>query len=38
LQEILGLPASEASTLEHRSLEQLQAITAELRQQIRDRS
>jgi len=38
LQEILGLPASEASTLVHRSLEQLQAITAELRQQIRDRS
>jgi hypothetical protein len=38
LQEILGLPASEASMLEHRSLEQLQAITAELRQQIRDRS
>jgi len=38
LQEILGLPASEASTLEHRTLEQLQAITAELRQQIRDRS
>jgi hypothetical protein len=38
LQEILGLPTSEASTLEHRSLEQLQAITAELRQQIRDRS
>jgi hypothetical protein len=38
LQEILGLPASEASTLEHSSLEQLQAITAELRQLIRDRS
>ena len=36
LQEILGLPLSDASTFQDRSLEQLQAITAELRQQVRD--
>jgi predicted transposase/invertase (TIGR01784 family) len=37
LQEILGLPISDPVTLEDRSLEQLQAITGELRQQFRDR-
>jgi hypothetical protein len=37
LQEILGLPISDASTLEDQSLEQLQAITVELRRQFRDR-
>jgi hypothetical protein len=37
LQEILGLPVSDPVTLEDRSLEQLQAITGELRQQFRDR-
>ena len=37
LQEILGLPLSDGATLEDRSLEQLQAITGELRQQFRDR-
>jgi len=37
LQEILGLPVSDATTLEDRSLEQLQSITGELRQQFRDR-
>jgi flagellar biosynthesis/type III secretory pathway protein FliH len=36
LQEILGLPVSDASTFHDRSLDQLQAITAELRQQVRD--
>jgi predicted transposase/invertase (TIGR01784 family) len=36
LQEILGLPLSDASTFQDRSLDQLQAITAELRQQVRD--
>jgi hypothetical protein len=35
-QEILGLPVSDASTFHDRSLDQLQAITAELRQQVRD--
>jgi predicted transposase YdaD len=38
LQEILGLPLSDASTFQDRSLDQLQAITAELRQQVRDRN
>jgi hypothetical protein len=37
LQDILGLPTSDASSLQDRSLEQLQAITGELRQQFRDR-
>jgi hypothetical protein len=37
LQEILGLPVSDGATLEDRSLEQLQAITGELRNQFRDR-
>jgi predicted transposase YdaD len=37
LQEILGLTLSDASSFQDRSLEQLQAITNELRQQIRDR-
>ena len=37
LQEILGLPLSDAATLEDRSLEQLQSITGKLRQQFRDR-
>ena len=37
LQEILGLPISDPAMLQDRSLEQLQAITTELRQQIRDR-
>jgi hypothetical protein len=37
LQDILGLPTSDASSFQDRSLEQLQAITGELRQQIRDR-
>ena len=37
LQEILGLPISDGATLEDRSLEELQAITGELRQQFRDR-
>ncbi|NBO66271.1 MAG: hypothetical protein EBU88_15750 [Acidobacteria bacterium] len=34
LQEILGLPISDPAMLQDRSLEQLQAITGELRQQI----
>jgi len=38
LQEILGLPLSDASTFRDRSLDQLQAITAELRQQVRERN
>jgi predicted transposase YdaD len=38
LQEILGLPLSDASTFQDRSLGQLQAITAELRQQVRERN
>ena len=37
LQEILGLPISDPVMLEDRSIEQLQAITGELRQQFRDR-
>jgi hypothetical protein len=37
LQDILGLPTIDASSLQDRSLEQLQAITGELRQQFRDR-
>jgi predicted transposase/invertase (TIGR01784 family) len=37
LQEIFGLPISDPAMLQDRSLEQLQAITTELRQQIRDR-
>ena len=37
LQEILVLPLSDGATLEDRSLEELQAITGELRQQFRDR-
>ncbi|MFN5916751.1 MAG: Rpn family recombination-promoting nuclease/putative transposase, partial [Planctomycetota bacterium] len=37
LQEILGLPISDGATLEDQSLEELQAITGELRQQFRDR-
>ena len=37
LQEVLGLPISDPVMLEDRSLEQLQAITGELRQQFRDR-
>ena len=37
LQEILGFPVSDGATLEDRSLEELQAITGELRQQFRDR-
>jgi hypothetical protein len=37
LQEILGLPVSDGATLEDQSLEQLQAITGELRNQFRDR-
>jgi predicted transposase YdaD len=38
LQEILGLPVSDASTFHDRSLDQLQAITTELRQQVRERN
>jgi len=38
LQEILGLPVSNASTIHDRSLDQLQAITTELRQQVRERN
>jgi flagellar biosynthesis/type III secretory pathway protein FliH len=38
LQEILGLPLSDASTFQDRSLEQLQAITTELCQQVRERN
>jgi predicted transposase YdaD len=38
LQEILGLPLSDASTFQDRSLDQLQAFTAELRQQVRERN
>lgn len=38
LREILGLPLSDASTFQDRSLDQLQAITAELRQQVRERN
>ncbi|MCY3006461.1 MAG: Rpn family recombination-promoting nuclease/putative transposase [Planctomycetota bacterium] len=38
LQEILGLPLSDASTFQDRSLDQLQAITTELRQQVRERN
>ena len=38
LQEILGLTLSDASTFQDRSLGQLQAITAELRQQVRERN
>jgi len=38
LQQILGLPLSDASTFQDRSLDQLQAITAELRQQVRERN
>jgi flagellar biosynthesis/type III secretory pathway protein FliH len=38
LQEILGLPLSDASTFQDRSLDQLQAITSELRQQVRERN
>ena len=37
LQEILGVPTSDASSFQDLGLEQLQAITAGLRQQIRDR-
>jgi hypothetical protein len=37
LQEILGIPTSDASIFQDLGLEQLQAITAGLRQQIRDR-
>ena len=37
LQEILGIPTSDASSFQDLGLEQLQAITAGLRQQIRDR-
>ncbi|MFM8262971.1 MAG: Rpn family recombination-promoting nuclease/putative transposase, partial [Pirellula sp.] len=37
LQEILGLPISDEATLEDQSLEHLQAITVELRQQFRNR-
>jgi hypothetical protein len=37
LQEIFGLPISNPAMLQDRSLEQLQAITAELRKQFRDR-
>jgi predicted transposase YdaD len=37
LQEISGLPISDPAMLQDRSLEQLQAITGELRQQIRAR-
>ena len=37
LQEISGLPISDPAILQDRSLEQLQAIATELRQQIRDR-
>ena len=37
LQEILGIPTSDASSFQDLGLEQLQAITAELRQQVRDR-
>jgi hypothetical protein len=37
LQEILGIPTSDASIFQDLGLEQLQAITAELRQQVRDR-
>ena len=38
LQEILGLPASDGASLEGRTLEDLQAIASELRQQLRDRN
>ena len=38
LQDILGLPTIDASSLQDRSLEQLQAITGELRKQFRDRN
>ena len=38
LQEILGLPISDPAMLQDRSLEQLQAITGELRKQIRARN
>ena len=38
LQEISGLPISDPAMLQDRSLEQLQAITGELRQQIRARN
>jgi predicted transposase YdaD len=38
LQEISGLPISDPATLQDRSLEQLQAITGELRNQFRDRN
>jgi predicted transposase/invertase (TIGR01784 family) len=37
LQEMLGLPISDPAMLQDRSLEQLQAITGELRHQFRDR-
>ena len=37
LQEILGLPLTDASKFQDRSLEQLQTIATELRQQIPDR-
>jgi hypothetical protein len=37
LQEISGVPISDPAMLQDRSLEQLQAITAELRKQFRDR-
>ena len=37
LQEILGIPTSDASSFQDLGLEQLQAITAGLRQQVRDR-
>ncbi|MFM7518284.1 MAG: hypothetical protein ACKO3V_15205 [Pirellula sp.] len=37
LQEILGLPLGDPASFQDRSLEQLQAISTELRQQIRDR-
>jgi hypothetical protein len=38
LQDILGLPTIDASSLQDRSLEQLQAITGELRKQFCDRN
>jgi predicted transposase YdaD len=38
LQEILGSPISDPAMLQDRSLEQLQAITGELRKQIRARN
>ncbi|MFM9062121.1 MAG: hypothetical protein ACKOOI_03655 [Pirellula sp.] len=37
LQEILGLPLGDPASFQDRSLEQLQAISTELRQQIHDR-